>query len=493
MYIKIINPATNGKKAYSNKGSARQATNYLEGEAKKQGEKAVFFDSTRTDISGDEAVQLLDSNRKGLRKDDAKFYSLVISPSAQELEHIGSDPQKLRDYTARVMQEYAANFVTKSGQPLSEKDLVWVATQHDERKHRGYDGAPSGQKKEGPQTHIHIMVSARDRQQKVTLNPLSSPARFNRVAFMAKGNVAFEQQFGPVKSAARSGPRAGAGYENNGAQSSTGHRRNKLTAEEMADSIRRRAAARNGRPAPGRATSGGAAAGKTSDEVRDKQLFNQVNRVNKQLPPERQLEHNRVLQAAREQDYSKAFYGRLGQLGKDAGKQQYHDLPYQFLRTGKDPKGIAAQLEADAKRDRRLLDQVDRLNKKLPPKEQLSYNIVLEIAREQDYSKAFYGRLNRIGRQATTAKAVREPYEFLRTGRVSHPANSLSPQLPQPPKTPSLPGAPAPAPYRRAGARSARAYQPSAAHTAVGIGQDLSRALGTQGYTQDVRGDDERD
>lgn len=489
MYIKIINPATNGKKAYSNRGSARQATNYLEGEAKKQGEVAVFFNSNRTDISGDEAVQMLDANRKGLQKEDAKFYSLVISPSAQELEHIGSDPQKLRDYTARVMQEYATNFVTKSGQPLSEKDLVWVATQHDERKHRGYDGAPSGQKKEGLQTHIHIMVSARDRQQKVTLNPLGSPNRFNRVSFMAKGNVAFEQQFGPVKTAGRPGPQVGAGYDAQATSGNSGRRRGKLTAEEMADSIRRRAAARDGRAAPGRSTG----AGKISDEIRDKQLFNQVNKVNQQLPPDRQLEHNRVLQAARIQDYSKAFYGRLGQLGKDAGRQQYHDLPYEFLRTGKDPKSIASHLEADAKRDRRLLEQVDRLNKKLPEKGQLSYNVVLEIAREQDYSKAFYSRLNRIGRAANTTKAVREPHEFLRTGKVNQPANSLNPQLPQPPKPTGQQRGPGPAPYQRAGARAARGYQPSAARTAVGIGQDLSRALGTQGYTQDVRGDDERD
>ncbi|MCB2380476.1 DUF5712 family protein [Hymenobacter sp. BT635] len=489
MYIKIINPATNGKNAYSNRGSARQATNYLEGEAKKQGEKAVFFNANRDDISGDEAVQLIDSNRKGLRKDDAKFYSLVISPSAQELEHIGHDPQKLQAYTARVMQEYAATFVTKSGQPLTEKDLVWVATRHDERKHRGHDGAPSGQPKEGPQTHLHLMVSARDAQQKLTLNPLGSAARFNRVSFMAKANVAFEEQFGPVKQAGRRGQEAGQPDEQ---EAGTAGRRRTQTAEEMADSIGRRAAANEGQSASSATNKGGSRSPRTGDDLRDKQLFNQVDRVNKTLPADRQLVHNQVLEAARKMDYSKAFYGRLGQLGKEGAKQNYHDYPYEFLRTGKDAKTAASTIAENQKRDNRLLEQVERLNKKLPQQQQLAPNQVLEIAREQEYSKAFYGRLNRIGREANTRKAVREPYAFLRTGRVHKPEKELRDELPSAAAaTARLPRVPPT--YSRPGTRMARTYQPSAARNVAGVGQELSRALGTHGYTQDVRGDEDRE
>ncbi|WP_180754648.1 DUF5712 family protein [Hymenobacter sp. DG01] len=499
MYIKIINPATNGKNAYSNRGSARQATNYLEGEAKKQGETAVFFNSERADISGDEAVDLIDSNRKGLRKDDAKFYSLVVSPSAQELEHIGHDPQKLQAFTARVMQEYAANFVTISGQPLGEKDLVWVATQHDERKHRGHDGAPSGQLKEGPQTHIHIMVSARDKEQKITLNPLGSAARFNRVAFMAKGNVAFSEEFGPLKQAERSTQRSGSARTAEGPEPGKTSRRQTLTAEEMAESIRRRAAANEGRAERKSSSFQGKKASGPADEVRDKQLFNQVDKLNKQLPKERQLAHNKVLEAARSQDYSKQFYGRLGQLGKEAGKQKYHDYPYEFLRSGQDAKTAATTIAENQKKDKRLLEQVDRLNKKLPEDKKLAHNIVLEIAREQDYSKAFYGRLGRIGREAQGPKAVQEPYQFLRTGRVPRPEKELHPNLPTAPNGAKSQGArgrttsPMPLPYQRSGARIMRNYQPSTAQKVAGIGQDLGRALGTQGYTQDIRGDEERD
>ncbi|WP_202910562.1 DUF5712 family protein [Hymenobacter sediminis] len=498
MYIKIINPATNGKNAYSNRGSARQATNYLEGEAKKQGEQAVFFNSERTDLSGDDAVQLIDSNRKGLRKDDAKFYSLVISPSALELEHIGHDPQKLRAYTARVMQEYAANFVTKSGQPLSEKDLVWVATQHDERKHRGHDGAPSGQKKEGPQTHIHIMVSARDKEQKITLNPLGSVARFNRVDFMAKGNAAFTEQFGLLKRATREGE-FGSHTQDDFNPSRPGFRRRQThTVEEIADSIRR-AAAKEGRTPPPRLSNSAGKPSFITDAVRDKQLFNQVDRVNKQLPADRQLEHNKVLEAARKLDYSRQFYGRLGLLGKQASTHSYHDLPYEFLRTGKDAETAANVIAQNQKRDERLLEQIERLNKKLPDTNHLIGNKVVEIAREQDYSKAFYGRLNRIGRQVDNAKVVQEPYKFLRTGRVHRAFDDLPLELLMQPagaisrRQNSAHNPPTPFSYTRPGARFAHIYQLSATKRAVGIGQELGRDLGTQGYTQDIRGDEERD
>ena len=124
MYIKVINPKTNGKNAYSNKGSARQAANYLEHEAEKVGDKAVCFTSEKDAMSGDEVVALLDANRKGLRADDAKFYSLVISPSEKDLEHIGNDPAKLRAYTQDVMHAYAENFNFKDEKKLGEKDLV---------------------------------------------------------------------------------------------------------------------------------------------------------------------------------------------------------------------------------------------------------------------------------------------------------------------------------------------------------------------------------
>ncbi|MBW3376761.1 hypothetical protein KYK31_22440 [Hymenobacter norwichensis] len=52
---------------------------------------------------------------------------------------------------------------------------------------------------------------------------------------------------------------------------------------------------------------------------------------------------------------------------------------------------------------------------------------------------------------------------------------------------------PAPAKPPRAGARIARTYQPATTTKVASIGQDLGRTLSIQGYTQDIRGDEERD
>jgi len=331
MYIKVIDPKTNGKNAYSNKGSSRQAANYLEGEAKKQGEKAEFFTGEKAGLSGDETVVMLDSNRKGLRADDAKFYSLVISPSEQELEHIGNDPAKLRAYTKDVMHAYAETFVLKNGEKLSEKDLVWVATQHNDRVARGTDELPSGTSKPGLQTHIHIMVSARDRQQKTTLNPLGAAARFNRVNFMAASNLIFEQKFAyqkPSLEAARPGP--------------AGPRRaaaTQQTVQQRAAEIKHRKAEKQNNPlAAGRKKREPTVPGSLTAAqlaTREKRLQAQVDRINLKLSPEKQLDFTRVKEAAEKQSYDKVFYSRLGRLGREASAERPVLDPYHLLETGR--------------------------------------------------------------------------------------------------------------------------------------------------------------
>ncbi len=75
MYIKLINPATHGKAAYSNSGSSAQTLNYLKQEAGRDGEEATFFGAKRDDLSAAEVGQNIDSNVKGLRAGEAKFYS----------------------------------------------------------------------------------------------------------------------------------------------------------------------------------------------------------------------------------------------------------------------------------------------------------------------------------------------------------------------------------------------------------------------------------
>lgn len=138
--MKIINSATTGKKVCANTDSARRTTNYLEKEAKETGQAPTFFSRVeKGELSADEVVALIDNNQKGLAKDVAKFYSLVPSPSQEELLQLGGEDKALEKYTREVMDRYATNFNLSGGRELGEESLVWAATVHHERKNRGTD------------------------------------------------------------------------------------------------------------------------------------------------------------------------------------------------------------------------------------------------------------------------------------------------------------------------------------------------------------------
>jgi hypothetical protein len=208
MYSKVINPEKDGKIAFNNKGSSARLGNYLEKELDllKTPDGKVFFNSEGS-FTKDEMVKSIDMNVKGLTADDDKFYSLVLSPSQAELEHIKNSPQKLREFTADCMENYAQNFTLKakdgSLKQLSEKDLVWFANIEYNRTFKGNsDEVKSGEKKQGErkdglQTHIHITVSARDKSMKVTLNPRTKDKRrFSIIAWSERNQQTFDSKFG---------------------------------------------------------------------------------------------------------------------------------------------------------------------------------------------------------------------------------------------------------------------------------------------------------
>ena len=208
MYSKVINPEKDGKVAFSNKGSALRLGNYLEKEldVETNPEGKIFFNN-HGDFTKEEMVAALDNNVKGLTAQDDKFYSLVLSPSQAELEHIGNDTQKLRAFTLACMENYAQNFQlkTRNGvtRNLTEKDLVWFANIEHDRTYKGDDPEvksgvkKQGEAKEGLQTHIHITVSARDAGMKITLNPRTNDKnRFSILAFAEKNQKTFNEAFG---------------------------------------------------------------------------------------------------------------------------------------------------------------------------------------------------------------------------------------------------------------------------------------------------------
>ena len=240
MYIKI----QTSEKANGNKGSSNALVSYLEkedleneNEAFERGELPVprigFFDHENSGIFKSEVIQKIDSNKKSLGKEDAKFYAITISPSTEEQKYIlknitkreindiydlnrterASYEKMLVDYTRKTMNEYATHFGRKDLQ--SGDQLRYFAKVEHQRFYKGTDSEvktnqiKSGQKKEGLQTHIHIVMSRKDKEQRFKLSPLANEKNgtnsklngklvkrgFDRNLFNIKAEAVFDKTF----------------------------------------------------------------------------------------------------------------------------------------------------------------------------------------------------------------------------------------------------------------------------------------------------------
>ncbi|XAZ82182.1 DUF5712 family protein (plasmid) [Fibrella sp. ES10-3-2-2] len=202
MVVRVL-PASKGG-IYSNAGSSGFLVTYLEHEARETGQadRNIFFDQHREGIDRDEVQARIDENIRGLQKGKPHFHSLVIAPSQDELRHLDEDPKKLTDYTRQVMENYAANFQNKRYKPLTSDGLVWYATIHRSRHYSGLDDAvqtgeaQARQRKEGEQTHVHVIVSARDQSLSRSLHPDAGSSRFNYKTWLAKNQQDFERTYG---------------------------------------------------------------------------------------------------------------------------------------------------------------------------------------------------------------------------------------------------------------------------------------------------------
>ncbi|OGX92207.1 DUF5712 family protein [Hymenobacter coccineus] len=147
---------SSGKGLSQRSGSSGGLVAYLEKEVQGQ-----WFSFDREDVPAAEVTQTLDRNKRNLNRDADKYYQVILAPSQAELRHIGSDPEKLRDYTRAAMEQYAANF----GKGIEGRDLVYFAKVEHERTTGPADRAVQvgdvarGQAKPGDQTHIHVLVS----------------------------------------------------------------------------------------------------------------------------------------------------------------------------------------------------------------------------------------------------------------------------------------------------------------------------------------------
>lgn len=212
-HINITTSATARRTVGSNAGSCGGLVDYLEKEnrLKAPSEQEYWFNQQRNDIRPHEVRQEIDANTAKLKKTEAKFYLINISPSQQELQHLGNDPQKLKAYARGVMAEYAANF--QKG--LGADDVKWYGKVEYQRAYKWTDAAvregikQRGEEKAGLQMHVQIIVSRKDMQNQRLLSPLTnhrgqgkSPehgqkfGQFNRVAFKERSEAVFDQQTG---------------------------------------------------------------------------------------------------------------------------------------------------------------------------------------------------------------------------------------------------------------------------------------------------------
>lgn len=295
MHSKIINPKVHGKAVYENKGSSAFLVAYLQHEAKGKEESLRFFNEEAGNIPPEEVQQRIDYNVKGLRKTESKFIALVLSPSAEELRHIGNDEEKLKQFTSRAMQHYAENFQLKAGKTIGSADLLWFGAIHHHRTYKGTEREvkegkkKSGELKPGMNMHVHIIVSKRDRKQQITLSPFGNRSRFDMNSWQRRNQESFNRMFGFQPKLSR--------HSAKGNDLDAGQR------DRLHFRIRER-----------------------------------VERINLYLDKRHQLQLKQVLEVAEKRNYSKTFFFNMNRLEQKLKSYQYVRDPIHLLEHNRDRK-----------------------------------------------------------------------------------------------------------------------------------------------------------
>lgn len=284
MHTKIIHPKRDGRFVFANRGSCQKTVSYLGHDAQARSETVQFFDQAQNTVTPEEVRKDIDQNAKGLRKEQEKFYSLVISPSQAELAHLKNDSTKLQDYTRAVMKNYAENFRLNDGQSFAPSEVVWYATIHQDRTEK--EGEQKGMVKQGYHTHVHILVSAQDRGKQHRLNPKGWKSRFTFKDWQVQNGKTFQQLFDYQKD---------------------------TTSEKLTAGMPEATQLRH------------------QERIRYKVAY-----LNQYFMGHGKLDETKVLSIASEQNYGKGFFFRLHHLTKHYQQGKLVNNPYQMLETGKD-------------------------------------------------------------------------------------------------------------------------------------------------------------
>ncbi|EAQ50457.1 mobilization protein B [Leeuwenhoekiella blandensis MED217] len=245
--------------------SSADFVGYLEKENQglEQQDMEHFFNQYGDEISAEAVIREIDGNTAKLEKHEPRFYSITISPSKYELQKLQNSSEDLKRYTRELMKDYVASFNREiKGRPVNIDDIKYYAKIEHQRTFKGTDfqvkenqpyatkilqlkteirnvqegraegnikkmkkeiaklekQAPhqqngkrivQGMRKDGNQSHIHIVVSRKDASNRFSLSPGSKykasdvklngetvKRGFNRDKFFERAEKTFDKTFG---------------------------------------------------------------------------------------------------------------------------------------------------------------------------------------------------------------------------------------------------------------------------------------------------------
>lgn len=184
-----------------NTGSCIGYVNYLEHENREKVKSGMsdstipFFDYNGWPTDKARLVKSIDSNTGQLHREDAKFYSLILSFSDEEVRAMGGSREEILSGVHMVMEGmmdlYASNF--KCNDIISHQDLKYYYTIHEYRE--GFT----------PGLHVHVIVSRKDAANLRKLSPMTNHRRassgvirrgFDRDSFYRSCERLFDHTFG---------------------------------------------------------------------------------------------------------------------------------------------------------------------------------------------------------------------------------------------------------------------------------------------------------
>ncbi len=193
-----------------NKGSSAALVNYLGKEDEINHEQWFSYD--RDECHPAEVRTVIDRDHQGIGKDESKFASGSINPTAEEWQALGkTEAERLENFKGWVQkdfsQEFADNFkkADKSGNVVTiepQNVKIYYKVEHD-RYYTGRDEAvkkglkKQGEPKEGFNTHCHFIVARKTKDGKNRISPTGNNGKeFSRNNLIGKVEQSFDRRAG---------------------------------------------------------------------------------------------------------------------------------------------------------------------------------------------------------------------------------------------------------------------------------------------------------